>query len=53
MTKLEKLKNLVEDRGYKINNFHLGDYGIIVNLLGIEGGKLERDNSCSKKGTTI
>ena len=43
MTKLEKLKNLVEDRGYKINNYHLGDYGFIINLLGIEGGKLQKE----------
>jgi len=42
MTKLEKLKNLVEDRGYSIDNFHLGGYGLIIKLLGIEGGELQK-----------
>ena len=42
MTKLLKLKDLIE-RGYKISNFHLGNYGLTLTLLGIEGGKLERE----------
>ena len=42
MTEFEKLKILV-DRGYSIYNFDVGDFGLIVRLSGIEGGKLQKE----------
>ena len=39
MSKLSRIRHLVENRGYTIPSGHLGDFGIIVVLTGVQNGK--------------
>lgn len=43
MSKLKEIKKLIENLGYKVVSIYLSGYGLVIDLVGIRNGKLDKE----------